>query len=651
MNYLRKISAFAVDPTEQYVFAATIGGQLFSVHVDDFTIDSEVQSHTAGIEAVAVHPTLPYLATLGVDYKVVLWDREDPRRLRKLQTVNLRDIQSDEYNYSTQLPLSCPLAFHPTERKLLTHNPNGALTEIAFDEARSESLWAVGLFQEADGMAYDVDYVRYLVGSDLIFCSTFGGHVAVVDPRKPQEPLVRWRYDKRTIHCAAHVEGTDYLLASDTRRVIRFDASGKKQPLVGPPVVRDHLEQVSLNKVSGRALVSSFDRTVVEIDPVTCERKRVVLETPFKLRWIHNFERDPDQVVVQCRNGALYRADLSRKRPIGVIKHTPNALWTGARVSSRELVIAGEGPEQLRVRVEEANPATMETRLSAKWETLPASRGSYAKRMVRHEPTRSLVQARSDGNILVIREGVTRPLVRLPSPLRDIAAAPEGNDLFAITEDGRAYRIDLETGRIAAEYFTGEEPLWSLAYNPERRLLAVCERQGQLTILRAEDLSVALNVQDSWAPKRMAWRDADRLLVGRGAELYQLNVATGAMEQAIPRIGNTIEDFAWDDERRYLALCTYLRRIYVFDFKTFRELSSTGFDLDFPKGVLWLPRDRADGAHPYEFLAFGRSGVVRRYWVHDDYLHQMGVVEIPPSTPIHDDSGVRVPDVAQVAAR
>jgi hypothetical protein len=498
----------------------------------------------------------------------------------------------------------------------------------------------VGLFQE-EGIAFDIDYARYLVGSEHILCSTFGGHVAVIDPKAPEAPLLRYRHDRRPIHCAAHVGGTDYLLASDTRRAIRFDATGERPPRVGPPIVRDHLEQIVINPSSGRVFVAGFDRTVVEMDPDTLERRGVVLETPFKLRWIHSFAREPETLVVQCRNGALYRANLAERRATGVLKQTPNALWTAARVSAEEVIIAGEGPEVLRVRATGADMPTRETRFACKWVSTGASRGSYAKRMVLHEPTGSVVQGRSDGEILVLREGQTRKLTRLPSPIRDVAVAPEGAELFAVTEDGAAWRVDLTTGRVLARFHTGEEPLWSLAYNHARGLLAVCERQGSMYLLDAGDLSVRLSVSEAFGPKRMRWRDEDRLLIGRGAELCELNVAEGEMKSVIPFAGNTIEDFGWDDEQRFFAICTYVRRVHIFDLATWAQLDVANFDLDFPKGLLWLSKDRAPGAHPYELLVFGRSGVAYRYRVHDQRLQHLGPVNTELSAPIWDDAGVR----------
>lgn len=112
------------------------------------------------------------------------------------------------------------------------------------------------------------------------------------------------------------------------------------------------------------------------------------------------------------------------------------------------------------------------------------------------------------------------------------------------------------------------------------------------------------------------------------------------MAHVIAHLGNTIEDFAWDDTGRFLAACTYARRVHVFDLATWAELDVTGFDLDFPKGLLWLAPGRAAGAHPYEFVVFGRSGLAYGYRVHDERLQHGGPVTRARSAPIWDAAGV-----------
>ncbi len=639
MHYLRKVEAFAVDPTESHVYATTIGGQLICLDADDLRVVSEVHAHAGQVPSVTVHPSLPLLATLAVDYTISIWDRSNPAALKKMQTIPLRAIKLDGYEYATSFPLSCPIAFHPRSQKLLTHNASGALCEIAFDGSTWSPLWAVGLFNDDPNTAYDIDYVRYLIDGEQVFASTFGGHLAVLDPKTSMKPLLTWRYGRRTIHCAEHWKGTEYLLASDTRRVIRFDVSGKKEPLVGPGMFRDHVEQIALNKSSGRVFATSFDRTILEIDPETCTSKGVAADLPFKLRWIHSFEKDPDSLLVQCRNGGVYKTNLGGKKTF-VFKDTPNALWTAVHTAPNELTLAGEGPDMLRIVTTGVDPTTQESTFSSTWTRIEATRGSYAKRMVVHEPTSAIVQGRSDGEILLIADGKARRLVKLGSPVRDLTTNED--NLYLVTEDGCAYRLSIEDGSVKARYQTVEEPLWSLAYNAERNILAVCEREGKLHLLDGTSLECKFSVDDTWAPKRMKWRDADRLVVGRGDELYQLDVRLGTMSCVVPHLGNTIEDFDWDKEGRYVAVCNYVRSIHLFEADTWNALGAIDFDLDTPKGVVWLDRDRVPGAHPYELVAFGRSGVVRHYRVHDDCLHHLGTVNRELSEPIHDDAGVLV---------
>src|SRR5205823_3686389 len=136
---------------------------------------------------------------------------------------------------------------------------------------------------------------------------------------------------------------------SDSRRVFRFDVTGKKEPKISEYLCRDHMERITLNKRTGRAFCSSFDRNVTEFDPHTLESKGIAVETPFKLRWLHSMERQPSTMLLQCRNGALYKVDLDSKRLTGVIRETPNALWSGAAVDSKQIYIAGEGPQVLRI--------------------------------------------------------------------------------------------------------------------------------------------------------------------------------------------------------------------------------------------------------------------------------------------------------------
>jgi hypothetical protein len=641
MRYERKILSFATDSREKWIVAGNLNGELLFIDAERFEIVRELRIAAGGIEALDVHPTLPYAAGICGDRTIVI-AKFDESSAVKLHTIHTREVQSqNEYQFQSDIPFSQAIAFHPRLPRILTRNVNGAGMEIDFDDEKWTTRWCRGYFREPDGSAKELVFTRYLVGSELAFLCGRGGLV-VVDPEHPEEPLLSWRQkDRYNLHHAEHVEGDDYLLASDSRRVFRFDVSGKKPPLIGPTVTRDDLERINYNKASGRAFIAGFDRCVREIDPKTCELKGVVVEMPFKLRYHRTLERDPNTMIVQCRNGGLYKLDLAAKKVAGVLKETPNAMWSAAALSPREIVIAGAGPEVLRITAKGEDLETRSTTLGASWLTLAGDRGRFTKRVVVHPPTGAMILARSDGDLILSRrDGESRKLANLGAAVRDVCTPPAGQDIFAVTEAGCAYRVDMETGKILAQFKTAEEPLWSMAYNPDRKLLVVAEREGNVHFLKPDTLTAIRKIPGPGHTKRMKWVDANRLLLNFASYLYQLRVDTGAIDLVIPSQGNTIEDFAWTEDRRYLAFCTYYRNLGLVDFKTWKISHVSAIDMDFPHGLIWLHPERAEGAYPYELMAFGRSGVARRYRVHDERFIPMGVVNDTFSAPIQDSSGV-----------
>jgi WD40 repeat protein len=622
----------------------TLGGELLIVDIDRFEILHELRAHVGQIEAVDWHPTLPYVAGVCGDATISICRYEDGA-LTLVHSIPQRELKAEnDYEFRTDVSSSQAVGFHPTLPRLLSRNHHGAAVEIEFDARGWGLRWCRGYFRREDGVgAKELVFVRYLVGSDKVMLCGRGG-VVVVDPERREEPLVRWKYSDRNIHCAEHVEGDDYLLSSDSRRVFRFDASGQRPPVIGPRVVRDDLERISYNKTSGRAFISGFDRVIYEIDPVTCAAIGPAVTTPFKLRYLKTLERAPDTMLIQCRNGSLIKTDLATKRTLAVLKETPNALWSGVCVSPSEMAVAGEGPEVMRIRAVAEDPDTQTTQLDTSWVDLGGARGCYTKRMVLHPASGLLALGRSDGELRVARPDGSgaRTLAQLGSPVRDVAAPPEGDDLFAICEDGSCYRVDVQSGDVRARFKTEEEPLWSMAYNHERRLLVAAERETSVYFLDPASLAVRKQVRGPGHSKRMRWLDRDSLLLGFGSYLYRMSMNGGGIELCFPSQLNSVEDFDWTEDRRYFAFCTYHRKLGLVDLQSWKVLHVVVIDMDFPHGVLWLSPRRTRGAYPYEVMAWGRSGVVRRYRVHNDRLVYMGAVNEQFSTPVHDDAGVLV---------
>ena len=624
MSYERSYRSYAIEPTERFLFAGDIGGRLRVVDIDTFAVIDEVQAHAGVIERVEMHPTLPYLATLCADQSIGVW-RVDGEKLTRLHDINLRRIppeNADEYTFlQTPHSESLALGFHPTRRSFVSRNATGAPMEIVFDDETWETSWCRGYL--CSGWMTETISIGYMPDG-RIRMTTNRGEMRVFHPSRRADPDFLFTSETgQSLHEPCHLGGLVYLVPTDARHVLRFDFSGTPTTLIGPNIARDDVETVFRCATTNRTFATSFDRNVYEIDPETCEKKGVVLRTPFKLRWHGCLARDPSTMIVQCRNGSLYKANLDTKTVTAVLREGPNALWSSVALPGGDVVVAGEGSSILRLTPRGKDSATQTACYEAKWESTGAQAGAYTKRAAYHLPTNTVYFGRTDGEIRALGPKGERRVMDLGSPVRDLAVTEAGHIGFAVTEDGTAHRIDLETGQVCATFHgPSDEPLWALAYNPVRKLLAVVERYGSITMLDSTTMAVANEMKGAPRAKRMRWISDDALVFGRSTVLYKLDVRTGECTSLIEEHLNTIEDFAWDAQRKYFAAIGYQREISIFDFETFAHLHTTTFDMDYPKGLLWL-NDPTSG-HPYELLVHGRSGVVRRYLVHNNVLVPAG---------------------------
>jgi WD40 repeat protein len=618
----RKVKSFCMDPDERRLYAGTLSGQIWSVDIDAFRIEREVQAHPGGIIAMASHPTLPYVASMGMDRSVVVWRRSGGGALDRLFDIRIRDVRcdNDTVHYAPIMSVAQALAFHDTERRLVTRSGNAGVLELRFDDERYEIVRC--LRQHGTD---DVVTVRYLKDSGLVFSGSNAGRVAITDEGNV---VNAWRFGHETIHWAEHIAGSEYLLASDTRCVIRLDVTGARAPVVGPKFTRDDLEHVTYNRASGRAFASSFDRNIYEVDVETCEPKGIAYRTPFKCRWIKTLERDSNVLLVQCRNGSLYKADLRDGSTVAAIRETPPALWTAAKAPGRRIFFAGEGDQLLTLQADGADRASRLPRFEAVRRTLPVDPFAYTKRMVVQKSTGLLILGRTDGDIVTGDGNEFRKLLRLPTPIRDVAVHDSEPLIYVAGENGHVYKIDLAEKRILLEYeSTQGEPVWSLAYNADRDLLALGEREGRMVLLRGGDFSEVRDSITNRRPKRMKWLDADRLILGHSARLFLLDGTDDWLQRSfVDHQGNTIEDFIWDPQHRYLVLLNYQRNAILCDLATGTSLHECSDQMDYTKGALWLDEDLDSSGYGYYFLTFGRSGAVHLFAIHDEKILSIGPV-------------------------
>jgi WD40 repeat protein len=172
----RKVKSFCVEPDERWMFAGTLSGQIWTVDIDSFQVTREAQAHPGGIIAIAAHATLPYVASMGMDRSVVIWKREDGGELQRLFEICIRDIpcENDRTQFEPIMSVAQALAFHETERWLVTRSGNAGVLELEFDD----DAWRIVRCMRYHGTD-DVVTARYLKGSRRVLSGSNAGRVVV----------------------------------------------------------------------------------------------------------------------------------------------------------------------------------------------------------------------------------------------------------------------------------------------------------------------------------------------------------------------------------------------------------------------------------------------------------------------------------------
>jgi WD40 repeat protein len=619
----KNINAFCIDREERWAFAGNKTGQVVTVDLDDFRKVREEQLHAGTIQAMQAHPELPLIATLGKDHTARILEYDEDGRLRPVLRIPFRYLSPDdgEITYKWGHTESQALNFHPTERRLLTRTGNAGVLEVAFDD-RDYEIQSITRAHEQ----FDVVNVAYVRGTHKIL-SGARGHAVLIDSG---ELARRWDFPfDETIHWFEHLEGSTYLLASDARLVVRLDVTDAVEPLVGEPFARDHMEHVTFNHTSGRAYASSFDRNVYEIDPETCLATGVAFAAPFKLRWIKTLEREPSVLIAQCRDGGLHRIELTNGTKSRVIKETPDALWTAVPTGDGEILVCGEGSYYHRLIPDGSDDWLRTPKFRSERVDVPTETDTYTKRMEAQADGDLVAFARTDGEILAGRNHRIEHLVTLPSAVRDIALAPSEPILYAVCEHGGIYKIDADSGDILASA-ERDLPVWALALNPARNLLALGERFGSILFYDADTLELAFDAEDDdyRYVKRMKWLDDDVLYYTSSGDIRTFDLRTREAEEFISLHGNTIEDFDLDASREYLIAINYRRHIHLVDFKTGDKLFNIYDQVDYSKGIRFLHPDLNPTGYPLDAITYGRAGKPFLFRVHDARINSIGPIEV-----------------------
>ena len=189
MTNARRYESFCVEPSEKWMYAGNTSGQISVIDINSFSLAHDIQAHSGTIHSVSAHPTLPYLAAIGNDRCLSLWFIERSGQIRKFAHCSFRDIpcQNDDDDIAPIFSHSVALAFHNTERRLVTRTGNGGTMELEFDDSGNVNLlWALRLHGE-----WDVQMTRYVAGSNDILSAGRDACVVLVSNGRESK---RWQF-------------------------------------------------------------------------------------------------------------------------------------------------------------------------------------------------------------------------------------------------------------------------------------------------------------------------------------------------------------------------------------------------------------------------------------------------------------------------
>jgi len=619
----KHINSFCVDRNEKFIFYGNKLGEIFSAKIDDFKIISKSRTHYGNIHTMCAHAQKNIIAALSQDRSISLWLYDEEGNISLICQIPTRDYTTDELTFVASE--SQAIALHSSDYKVATRSGNGHLIEFDFTLAGEFNLIkCLRPFEALDnGNMNDIVTIRYIPNSDRLLV---GGGVGAISLIEENEIIKRWKFDDAPIHWFEPITHDIFYIASDARRVFRLDLAKENNNLLGEIIAHDDIEHVTFNSVSGKLYASSFDRNVYTISLDNCQKTEIVHSAPYQLRWIKTLKTQPNWLLVQCRNGGLYKVDIKNNTVIQSIRNMRDAIWTGVSAKNK-LYLAGEGNEYLCLEYQGTTELDGYPSFSVQRNSLPNMAEAYVKRMALHQEQNLLAFGYSNGKIILADNNETWEVYDFGLAVRDIIFSQSAPLLYAISESGTAVCIDVNKQE-SYEIFKADDTLWSLALNEERKILAIGQRNGYVYFINTQN-SEKIGESISYRPKRMKWLDSDTLLITKSRSIDKIYYKNGEWlheEFFFESLGNTVEDFIIDANHKYLVGISYNRDIWLCDLATGKPLNSIFNSIDYTKGLVYLDPQLGLSDYPGDFVAFGRNGIAFQYRIANEQLIPLGEI-------------------------
>ncbi|CAI1093940.1 WD40 repeat domain-containing protein [Serratia quinivorans] len=585
------INAFAYDREMNTIFAGTKGGEILIIPADSFAVSTQKKIHWGTIESIAISPERKLLACLSGDRRVSILRYDEHHHIDIIAIFSVRDMGLDDFGifHST----SQAIALHPTKQQIATRSGNSSVVELDFT---GTPISQVRVCDE------DIATLCYSQSGHYLLAGSTGGTIGLIANGKLQNSIKPEGLTE-TVHWFEFLENDRYVVACDSRRVLELLVVADRQLTYrcGDIFAHDDMEHVTLSHDKKICLASSFDRRVYRINLDTLESQGIVMTAAFKLRWI-KFLKDSDRIIIaQNRDGSLVKYDILSGETIGMIKNTPDAIWSAYR-DQNALICAGERGYLYKIPVNSGEILLGPPSKRA----LTDEHSGYIKRIVPME-SNDFIAVMSRGRIIVHQNGHSTTH-DLDTAFRDVCYCPQRQQCYLASEDGTVYQY--HQGQLIALH-QGEEPIWSLGVSPDGNMLAFAERLGQIHLYDLNQRQV-VETTACRLPKRLKWFDNQTLYISYSGAIHKI-FFDDQWQHHVEFIGpndNTVEDFIFIDD--YIAFITYNRRIWLYDRISATKLDSVYNSEDYMKSIIHIKDNR--------FATLGRSGYLQQYELHNEQI-------------------------------
>lgn len=611
---VHKIESFDLSLNETYIFAGNYFGEVLTIDPITFTIIKRFMYHDGSIHKISTHEKLPYIATLGMDGNISLIKYDVYGNTSLIHNICSRNIRPEHDQYINGYTTTQLLTFHPTLPKLIGHGGSAAIFEVEFTDETFNILHCCRFLEP-----YDWITAKYVMNSDSFLLGNNRGIVLLIENWNISR---QWDFginnNTQAVHWFEEVSTNIYLVASDARRVFLLDITDDNNYVEGEIIAMDHLEHVHYNSHTGKAYTSGFDRKIYQIDIDNCSIIDIVWEAPFKIRWIKTLYSDPEHMIVNCRNGILYKITINNHNNyvVSQINEEVHAMWSAA-ICNKNIIIGGEGRSHYKLTPSKINLYNNAQEYDISKIELDDDNNSYTKRIMGSDSI--AIIARSNGNIFLNQNDNNTLIFSNEYPVRDICISKDLSTVYIASEDGSAYAVYIHT-RVVVQLIKTNTPIWAIAINDDNSVLCVANRIEKFYLIDLKNNHITEKNVGLRFVKRVKFVNNNELLLGSGGSLKKYNINEDLIENCINNTENSIEDFFITEDSQYLVVLNYAKVLHLYDYHTYELLFTQSVGHDYGKGIMLLNGNLNNSGYKKDFILYGRDGGFSYMRIHDEMI-------------------------------